>query len=457
MPGLQPAAPRSVYAQRQGRLREGPDIPHTHFVIVGNGVAGIEAAFTIRERDPSAEITVISGESPYYFSRTALMYALMDRLSRQDLEPFERRVYDRQRIQRRHSWVTGLDAERQLVSCDNGETLNYDRLLLATGSRPNVPAWPGLNEVTDGFTYFVSMQDLDRAERLATNARRAVVVGGGLIGVELVECLVHFGIPVDYLIREPYYWPAALEAAEAALVTEHLQRHGVNVMVDEEVAAVLHRNGRLTGLRTVKGTQMNCDFLGICIGVHPAMEWLTGVATPPETGRGIRVDTRFRTSLPAVFAAGDCAEIVLPDGTSLVEQIWYAAKRQGRLAGRAMLGDAIDYRPPLFFNSAKFFRLEYTTVGVVTPLPAGARSFFFRHPSREATIRLVEQQGRLIGANFLGSRWDHTVLERWIEERRSLDYAACHLRAAQFDVEFGGLDLRPFEAAYRAFRQSEAA
>ncbi len=428
-----------------------------HFAIIGNGVAGVEAAWAIREREPDAEITLISGENPYYFSRTALMYAMMDRMARRDLEPVERQVYDRQRIRRVQQWVAGLDAHRHLISFDSGEVLHYDRLLLATGSRPNIPSWGGIDQVTDGITYFVSMQDLDQAERLAQTAKRAVVVGGGLIGVELVECLVHFGIAVDYLIRDPFYWPAALDAEEAAMVSEHLRHQKVNVVLEEEIAELFHQGGRLSGVRTKKGTRFDCDMLGVCVGVHPAIEWLAKVATPPETKRGIRVDPSFRTSLPDVYAAGDCAEIVAPDGTSYVEQIWYSAKRQGRLAGHAMLGDPVDYRPPLFFNSAKFFHIEYTTVGTVTRLPAGARSFFFRHPDREATVRLIEKDGRLIGANFLGSRWDHAVIERWIQERRSMDYAVAHLKTAQFDVEFGRLDLRPLEAAYRAFRAKEAA
>jgi len=115
-------------------------------------------------------------------------------------------------------------------------------------------------------------------------------------------------------------------------------------------------------------------------------------------GRGIQVSASFATSLPNVWAAGDCSEFVA-NGKSVVEQIWYSAKRQGGLAALAMLGDPIDYKPPIFFNSAKFFEIEYTTVGVVTQAPKEAFHFSARIPGREISILIVEHQGAVIGFN----------------------------------------------------------
>jgi hypothetical protein len=106
------------------------------------------------------------------------------------------------------------------------------------------------------------------------------------------------------------------------------------------------------------------------------------------------------------------------------------------------MGDQIEYVPPVFFNSAKFFDIEYTTVGKVNDAPEGSRSLYWRHPDREASVRIVEHDGAVIGFNMLGSRWEHTVLERWIVERRPMDYVVGRLTQAQFDVEFGRQDLR---------------
>lgn len=416
------------------------------YVIIGNGVAGINAALTIRGRDADAEITVISGESDYFYSRTALMYAFMDRMSLRDLEPYERKVWDRQKIRRMRGWVLDLDASNHIVSLDNGSTVEFDRLLLATGSVPRRPEWRGLDEAKDGVCHFVSLQDLAQCEHLTSTSREAVLVGGGLIGVELAECLVHHGCRLTFLVLEPWYWPAALGGDEGAMISDHIRNHGVNLLLNEEVHEVLNdSSGRVRGVRTVSGKEFGCQMLGITIGVRPCIDWLKRVATPPLLGRGILVGPDFRTSLPHVFAAGDCAELM--EG-SIVEQIWYSARRQGELAGLSMLGDAIAYRPPLFYNSAKFFDIEYTTVGRVNDAPADAVNFYRRIPGKEASVRIIEHDGAVIGFNMLGSRWNNTILESWIRERRSMAYVINVLDQAQFDVEFGRLDLRQVRAAY---------
>ncbi len=424
------------------------------FLIIGNGVAGITAAFTLRQRHPRAQISVISGESDYFISRTALMYAYMDQLDLRDLEPFERKAYDRQNIQRLRAWVTGLDATRQIVTLDNGLELPYDGLLLATGSVPNRAPWAGVDAVREGLVHFVSLQHLAECERLTPTTRRAAVVGGGLIGVELVECLLHHGVEVDFLVRDAWYWPMALAREEGELIANRIRHHGVHLHLEHEVTSVAaDAQGRIASITTNQGTTLPCQMLGVAIGVRPGVDWLRQVATPPELGRGIRVNAQFQTSLPHVYAAGDCAEFTRPDGSAQVEQIWYSAKRQGEAAARAMLGDAVQYQPPLFFNSAKFFDIEYTTVGDVTRLPATATSLFCQFPGPAASLRIIENQGAVIGFNALGTRWNHNVFETWIQQRKSLPDIVSHLRDAQFDVEFGRAPLAPVTAAFAAWQQ----
>lgn len=425
------------------------------YVIIGNGVAGITAAFTIREREPGASITVISRESDYFFSRTALMYAFMDRMTLRDLEPYERKVYDRQRIERVRGLVDGIDAGAHTVTLESGRHIPYDRLLLATGSRPNRPDWAGLDRVRDGLVNFVSLQDLEQCERLTRMGGRAVVVGGGLIGVELVECLHHHGMNVTFLVREPWYWPAALGEPEGQMITGHIRKHGVAISHQEVVARVLTDTaGKVTGVETESGQRFECGLLGVAVGVHPAVEWLAAVRTPPVIGRGIVVDPSFRTSLPDVWAAGDCAEFRFEGRPPLVEQIWYSAKRHGELAAKSMLGDTVAYAPPVFYNSSKFFEIEYTTVGSFrTP---GAADFHARVPGKEVSIRIAEAGQAVVGFNMLGSRWNHTVFERWIAEHRSMEYCMERLHQAQFDFEFGRQDLTEIRRQFAA-RKREAA
>src|SRR6476646_9096482 len=122
------------------------------YVIIGNGVAGVTAAMSLRQRDRKAAITLIGGESDYFFSRTALMYAYMDRMTLRDLEPFERSVWDKQAIRRVRGWVR--DINPAVVTLESGESIPYDRLLLATGAQPNRPSWEGVDHASSGFVHF---------------------------------------------------------------------------------------------------------------------------------------------------------------------------------------------------------------------------------------------------------------------------------------------------------------
>lgn len=412
-------------------------------VIVGNGVAGITCAFEARRRDPEAEIAVISGETPYFFSRTALMYAFMDRMTRRNLEPYERRVYDKQGIRRIQDWVVDHDASAKTVRLESGVELSYDKLVLAVGAAPNMFPWAGADAVEDGLVHFVSMQDLDACERLTPSTRQAVVVGGGLIGIELTECLRHHGVSVTFLIREPWYWPMALGPEEAEFVAEHMGEHGVDVALTEEMTRIdVDGDGRVESVTTDAGRTIRCQMLGIAAGVRPNIERLKAFADAPEMDRGIIVDERFETSIPDVFAAGDCVSIHHSDGRAPYgEQIWYSAKRHGAVVAANLFGDGVTYEPPIFFNSSKFYEIEYTTVGDVVQLPGGTMSLYRRMPGKPISQRIVYRDDRVIGFNMLGSRWNHEVLETWVRERRSPDYVRRNLRAAQFDNEFGRVNL----------------
>ncbi len=412
-------------------------------VIVGNGVAGISCAFEARERNASATITVVSGETDYFFSRTALMYSYMDMMPRKNLEPFERGVYAKKRIDLVKDWVVDLRADEKKVVLKDGGELVYDKLVFAVGATPNMFPWKGADAIKDGKVHFVSMQDLDQCERLTPSTKQAVVVGGGLIGIELVECLHHHGVQVTFLIREPFYWPMALGKEESAFVARHMSDHGIDVALSEEMTQInVDGAGRVSSVDTSNGRNLPCQMLGIAAGVRPAIASFKEFTTAPECDRGIIVNEFLETSLPDVYAVGDCASIHHSDGRKPYgELIWYSAKRQGTLAGKNLFGDKIAYVPPTFFNSSKFFEIEYTTVGDVVRVPENAMSVYRYMPGKDVSQRIVYVDDRVIGFNMLGSRWNHEILERWVEERRTVEFVREHLHRAQYDVEFGRINL----------------
>lgn len=421
-----------------------------HYVIIGNGVAGIEAAMTIRQRftPEHARITVISKESDYFFSRTALMYAYMNLMQRQDLEPHERSFYPRQRIELLRDEVLDLDANTHTLHLAQHGDLAYDKLLIAAGAKPRSIPFDGLERVTDGVVHFVSMQDLDHCERLTPSTKRAVVVGGGLIGIELVECLLHHDVEVTFLVRESSYWPQALSHDEGTRIAELIRQHKVDLRLEEELQTIhTDAQGRVEAISTNKGERIEAQMLGLCIGVVANVDWLKEATTPPKIERSLCVDQSFATDLPDVYGAGDCVQIATSSSPDpIVETIWYSAKRHGRLAALSMMGDPIAYAPPLFFNSSKFFDVEYTTVGEIVRAPPHARALWRTHPDKPYLTQRITydplQEDRVLGFNMLGSRWNHRILEEWILERRSIAHVKKRLHTAQFDVEFGRAKLK---------------
>lgn len=426
----------------------------------------------VRNREPGWDITLISEESDHFFSRTALMWVFSGQMSHRDIEPLERDAYDRLGLTRVRARAVGVDKVNRRVSLAGSQSpVPYDRLLIACGSKPRAGPWPGSD--TRGVGHFVTLQDLDwyerevhggpspegapprarahldattpdspyrfrdaAAEHRGRRARRPAVIGGGLIGIEAIEVAVAAGLRPHFFIREEWFWPIALDSRESHWISDRMRDHGVDVHLEHEIEAIEPGpDGNVAGVRTDQG-RYEADSVVIAIGVIPNTDWLRQSHLDLDDRGGIVVDEGLRTSAPDVFAAGDCASVRWFDGSQRPEQLWYTARDQGRIAGRALVGDAVRYDRGTWYNSAKLMDIEYTTAGLVNWNLQGESSWFHEEsgPVR-STTRIVVQDDRVVGFNMLGRRWDHTVLIRWIEERRSLGWVLRHLREAAFDTE----------------------
>ena len=196
--------------------------------------------------------------------------------------------------------------------------------------------------------------------------------------------------------------------------------------------------------------------MGLTAGVSPNLD-LIG-ETPIATGRGILVDSSFRTSVDQVYAAGDCAEIVMGDDRRhLVQQVWYTGRRQGSIAGEVIAGEESRYDPGVWFNSAKFLDLEYQTYGQVGLRVPGEASLYWQDPTERQALRIVHVEGRLIGLNFMGLRFFHGTAEHWIAQGVSVDEVLDCLDEGQFETEFAPRGLEEARRALRAQWRERAA
>ncbi len=404
--------------------------------IIGNGISGITAARHLRKLGDE-EIVVISGETDHFFSRTALMYIYMGHMTYEHTKPYEDWFWAKNGIQLVRAWVQKLNPEEKNISLSNGEIINYDKLVIATGSKPNKFGWPGQD--LPGVQGLYSYQDLELMEENTRGIKTAVIVGGGLIGVEMAEMLRTRNIEVVFMIRENEFWDVVLPEQEASLVGRHIEEHHVDLRKKTELQEIVAGDdGRVKGVITNSGSFIDCQYVGLTVGVSPNIEFLRGSGL--ELDRGVLVDRCFRSNVPDIYAIGDCAQFrdPLPDRKP-IEQVWYTGRMHGETVARTIMGQETAYRPGIWFNSAKFFDIEYQTYGNVWPLPReDEQHFYWEHAGGNKCLRLVfhKEQKYLLGVNSFGIRLRHKVVDQWLREKRDILYTLRNLRKANFDPEF---------------------
>jgi NAD(P)H-nitrite reductase large subunit len=405
-------------------------------VIIGNGISGITAARHIRKRS-DANITVVSGETDHFFSRTALMYIYMGHMTYEHTKPYEDWFWEKNRIGLIRGWVESINPGEQRVTLSDGRELPYDQLILALGSRPNMFGWPGQDLKNVQGLY--SKQDLDNMEAATKHIEHATVVGGGLIGIEMVEMLRSRGIGVTFLVRESAYWDNVLPKEEAEMIGRHIVDHGVDLRLGTELKEIIgDEQGVARAVSTSAGDIVECQFVGLTAGVRGNSELAANHGI--ETDRGILVDSYMRTSDENIYAIGDCAQYRNPPaGRNAIEQVWYTGRMHGEAVAATICGEPTPYAPGPWFNSAKFFDIEYQTYGKVpATLPEGEETFYWEHANGDKCFRVnYKGSDRIVtGVNVFGIRMRHALFDTWLRDKLTVDQIMGLLPKANFDPEF---------------------
>ncbi len=334
----------------------------TRYVILGTGVAGVAAATTLRTIEPSSEIVMVGEDLHGFYSRPGLAYYLNDEIPEKQLTIFTKDDWKKLKVKYVRGLATHLDpGSHQLEIGTNGQ-LKYDRLLLATGSNA-VP----LNIPGAGLQGVVKLDDLDDARQILSftrRARTAVVVGGGIIAVELVEGLLARGLKVHYFLRGDRYWPNVLDEKESRLLEHRLTEDGVSLHFQTEAAEVLGKHGRVAAIRTTKGETIRCEIVAVGVGVRPRMELAKNAGL--LTDRGILTDENLQTNDADIFAAGDVSQVYdSVSGQSLIDTLWYPAREKGRIAALNMSGRKSNYQRKVVVNILRLAGVMTTIIGTV--------------------------------------------------------------------------------------------
>lgn len=404
-------------------------------VIIGNGISGVTVARNIR-KNSNEEITIISSESKYFFSRTALMYVFMGHMKFEHLEPYEPNFWEKNRINLVFDYVEEIKVEEKQLLLKNGRKVSFDKLVIASGSKPNKFGWKGQN--ADGVRGMYSKQDLEYIEERADGIKTAVIVGGGLIGIEMAEMFLSRNIEVHFLIRDRLFWGNVLPEQDAKLIMNHFEKqHGLNLIYQDELNEIkTDATDKVIGVLTKEGKNIDCQFVGLTAGVSPNVDFVK--SSTIETNRGVLINTFFETSVKDIYAIGDCAEFTNPvEGRMSLEQVWYTGKIMGKALADTLTGARTEYQPGHWFNSAKFFEIEYQTYGVVlNKLPEEQEEFVYQKDEILLHFVFEKESRKFIGINNFGIRMRHPVFNTWLLKGASIDEVLTDLKTANFDPEF---------------------
>jgi NAD(P)H-nitrite reductase large subunit len=407
-----------------------------HIVIIGNGISGVTAARHIRKLS-NHKITIISAESKHFFSRTALMYVFMGHMKFEHTEPYEKGFWKKNRIDLVEALVSEIKpAEKKLLLSD-GEEISFDTLILATGSKPNKFGWPGQD--LKGVQGLYSKQDLASLEANSKDCKRAVIVGGGLIGIEMAEMLHSRNIPVTFLVREPSFWSGVLPKEQSEMVNREILENHIDLRLATNMQEIISdENGRAKAVVTDTGETIECSVVGLTAGVSPNIEFIK--SSTIATRRGVLVNEFLETNCKEIYAIGDCAEQHEGIGQRRpIEAVWYTGRMMGETVARTICGNRISYKPGHWFNSAKFMDIEYQTYGWVWAKPKdNEKRFYWEDTTGKKSLLLnyEKETNKFLGINTFGIRLRHERFDTWLNEEASVETVLVHLKDANFDPEF---------------------
>ena len=403
------------------------------YVIIGNGIAGVTAAETLRAESPNAPIAVIASDSLPVYYRPALKDYLAGRIGEEKLRARPATFYQEYQLYYLADRVVGLNPQQHIIQLQSGQQLPYARLLLANGAQPRRLVCPGSERA--GVTTLRSIADYQALLARLPAIRQVVVVGGGTLALETVESLRLRGYEVTHVIRGSTLWPVALDATASDLVLQQEMRDGVTVRLNEEIVEVTGEQKGVSGVVTTGGAHIRCQMVITAIGIEPTLDFIkhSGIVC----GRGVQVDSLMRTNLPDIYAAGDVVETVDPR-TRYARVIgqWYPAVQQGRAAAYSML-DLLDahrpFHPSTFYNATFLYGLDCAAVGLTT-MQGPHFQDIVAAPKPRHYRKVTLYNGLPVGMLALGDRKEALAFKRAIDHGVSLAPIASSLFEDAFSL-----------------------
>ncbi len=400
------------------------------YVIIGASAAGIAAAQTIRETDKNGEITVLTKENYFPYSRPSISYLLKGTVEEKRMFLKRPQFYAENNINViTGTQVTKIDREKKIAKAGRKE-YPYDKLCIATGSKPFVPHVENADGCKNVFT-FLDLASAKALKKAVNKNSRAVVIGAGLIGMKAAEGLSKICASVDVAELSPRVLPSILDEKSAVFVKKYLEEHGISFHLQDTAVTANVKNGTVKSVLLKSGETLECDVLVIAVGVRP--ETALAEKAGLEVNRGIIVNQQtMQTSDKDIYAAGDCTVSVdMLDGSEKIIALWPNAVYQGMAAGAHMAGGNPETNGAYSVNAIDFYGLRICTCGLINA--AGEQYSDKVKTNGTSYKRLIFEGSRLVGfvlinssenagiyTNLISNKVDLSTLEGDIMETPSL-------------------------------------
>lgn len=371
------------------------------YMIAGGGVSALGAIEGIRKYDKQGRIVVISAEDEPVYGRPLISYMLAGKIGPSNLPLRPEEYYEKNSVELKlGTKVTSVDTQKRCVVTSSGESIAYDKLMLATGGTPFNPPIPGLQGT--GIYNFTTAAHARTLDKLAGSLRRVVVIGGGLIGLKAAEALFDRGLNVSIVELAPRILSAAFDDDAGNLVQKRLHKVGLHVYCSVSAKEIKRgEDGSLKGVLLSDGHFLEAEAVVVAIGVVPEKSLATTAGI--KVDRGILVDDRLQTSVSGIYAAGDVVQALdMIAGDNRVVPIWPNAYNQGFTAGMNMAGADRPFEGGLAMNAISFYGLATTSVGLVNPPEEGFEVHKLLNEQKQTYRKLVFKDNRLVGHVLVG-------------------------------------------------------
>ncbi|THE63920.1 NAD(P)/FAD-dependent oxidoreductase [Salinadaptatus halalkaliphilus] len=403
----------------------------TQYVIIGDGISGSSAAETLREEEPEAEITVITDEGEPLYNRILIKEHAKGKLPEAPISIHDEEWYAERDIELSlNTHVTSVDTDAKVVHTHEGDDLEYDKLLIATGGTPT--QLPVDNSDADGVHHFWTFQDARAIRESSEAADRGVIVGAGLLGIDFAAVCGAQGVEADYLMRGDRWWRYALSADGAEIMHEGMREVGVEPVFDSGVDQFeVDDDGHVTAAIDPNGERYPCDFAGVAIGLTFNTEFLGDIDLEEENG--IVVDEYMQTSIDDVYAAGDITrfyDVLL--GEQAQNGSWGSAKEQGRVAAINMAADdEAEGFEWVSSYSITHFDFPFLSFGHPTLGDDHAE----RRYSDTEWRRIAFKDGKIVGGVLIGDLSPQSTFKQLMREQRDVADQADVLLEQSVDID----------------------